>query len=96
MTATVTIRDATSRLAELVDRAERGEETIVTRHGRVVARIAPPKAVPEPATPPTPARSEEELAALMARARALREDIRRTSGPISRDEIRAWIREGQR
>lgn len=90
MTATVSLRDASTRLSELVDRAEQGEETIVTRHGRVVARIAPPAEAPQPA------RTAEEIAALMERARALREDIRRTSGPVTRDEIRAWIREGQR
>jgi len=90
MTATFGVLDARSRFSELIDRAERGEETIVTRHGRIVARIAPP----EPAT--HNARSPEDIAALMESASALREDIRRTGGPVTQDEIRDWKREGQR
>lgn len=90
MTATLGVLDARSRFSELIDRAERGEETIVTRHGRVVARIAPPVMATRQAL------TAEEIAALMNSARALREDIRQTSGPVSQDEIREWIREGQR
>lgn len=90
MTATLGVLDARSRFSELIDRAERGEETIVTRHGRIVARIAPPR----DAVAPT--RSPEEGAAVVERFRALREDIRATGGPITREEIRAWIRDGQR
>lgn len=91
MTATTLgVFDARTRFSELIDRAERGEETIVTRHGRVVARIAPP----EDAVAPT--RTAKEGAAVVERFRALREDIRATGGPITRAEIRAWIREGQR
>lgn len=41
-------------------------------------------------------RSPEEGAAVVERFRALREDIRATGGPITREEIRAWIRDGQR
>jgi prevent-host-death family protein len=90
MTTTLGVLDARSRFSELIDRAERGEETIVTRHGRIVARIAPP----QDAVAPT--RTPEEGAAVVERFRALREDIRATGGPVTRDEIRAWIREGQR
>jgi len=90
MTATLGVLDARSRFSELIDRAERGEETVVTRHGRVVARIAPPEAVTHKA------RTPEDIAALMESASALREDIRRTGGPVTRDEIREWKREGQR
>ncbi|MDP1777666.1 MAG: type II toxin-antitoxin system prevent-host-death family antitoxin [Brevundimonas sp.] len=90
MTATFGIFDAKTRFSELIDRAERGEEIIVTRHGRVVARIAPP----EDAV--APARTASEGAAVVEQFRALREDIRATGGAVTRAEIRAWIREGQR
>ncbi|WP_439478130.1 type II toxin-antitoxin system Phd/YefM family antitoxin [Brevundimonas sp.] len=90
MTATFGIFDAKTRFSELIDRAERGEEIIVTRHGRVVARIAPP----EDAV--APARTAREGAAVVEQFRALREDIRATGGAVTRAEIRAWIREGQR
>lgn len=88
--ATLGVFDAKNRFSELIDRAERGEETIVTRHGRVVARIAPPEA----ATPQ--ARTPEEIAALFERVRLNREAIRKTSGPVTQAEIKAWKQEGQR
>lgn len=37
----VGVADAKARLAELLDRAEQGEASIVTRHGRPVAMIGP-------------------------------------------------------
>lgn len=33
--------DAKSRLSELLDRVEKGEQIIITRHGRPVARLVP-------------------------------------------------------
>ena len=36
--ATVSIYDAKTRLSHLVDRALQGDEVIITRHGRPVAR----------------------------------------------------------
>jgi prevent-host-death family protein len=35
------IYDARGRLSELVDRVESGEEVLLTRHGRPVARLVP-------------------------------------------------------
>jgi antitoxin (DNA-binding transcriptional repressor) of toxin-antitoxin stability system len=32
--------DAKTRLAELLDRVERGEEVVITRHGRPVAKLS--------------------------------------------------------
>ena len=39
---TVTIAKAKASLSALVDRAEAGEEIAITRHGKTVARLAPP------------------------------------------------------
>lgn len=39
--SSVSIYEGKTHFSELVARAEDGEETIVTRHGRPVARIAP-------------------------------------------------------
>ncbi|WP_159621979.1 type II toxin-antitoxin system Phd/YefM family antitoxin [Ruania rhizosphaerae] len=39
--ATVSVYEAKSQLSRLIADAERGEETIVTRHGRPVARLVP-------------------------------------------------------
>lgn len=36
---TVQLHDAKARLSELVDRAQAGEEVVISRHGRAVARL---------------------------------------------------------
>ncbi len=41
---TVGIFEAKRRLSELVERAGRGEEIVITRHGQPVARLLPPEA----------------------------------------------------
>ncbi len=33
--------DAKTRLSELLDRVEKGEQVVITRHGRPVARLVP-------------------------------------------------------
>ncbi|MFJ8433119.1 type II toxin-antitoxin system Phd/YefM family antitoxin [Kitasatospora sp. NPDC094019] len=38
---TVSIREARERLADVVDRAERDEPTVITRRGREVAAVVP-------------------------------------------------------
>lgn len=40
--ATVGIFEAKNRLSELVERAARGEEIVITRRGEEVARLMPP------------------------------------------------------
>ena len=37
----VQLFEAKARLSELVDRAEAGQETVITRRGRAVARLVP-------------------------------------------------------
>ena len=37
---TVSLAQAKARLSELLDKVEAGEEVVVTRHGRAVARIS--------------------------------------------------------
>jgi prevent-host-death family protein len=39
--ATVSIYEAKTRLSHLVDRALRGDQIVITRHGRPVARLVP-------------------------------------------------------
>ena len=39
--ATVSIYEAKTRLSHLVDRTLRGEQVVITRHGRPVARLVP-------------------------------------------------------
>jgi prevent-host-death family protein len=42
----VSVSDAKGQLTELVRRAEAGEEIVLTRHGRAVARLAPVTTIP--------------------------------------------------
>jgi prevent-host-death family protein len=37
--------EAKNKLSELLDLVERGEEVTITRHGKEVARLVPPKGV---------------------------------------------------
>lgn len=37
----VSIADAKARFAEIIRRAESGEDVVLTRHGRAVARLTP-------------------------------------------------------
>lgn len=79
--------DAKTRLAELLDRVERGEEVVITRHGRPVAKLS--------RTGPG-----HNVAAARAAANALmklREEIAEEGGgPFSLDEILALRDEGRR
>jgi prevent-host-death family protein len=36
--------EAKNKLGQLLDLVERGEEVVITRHGKEVARLVPPKA----------------------------------------------------
>lgn len=42
MTTTLEFEEADARFFELIEKASRGEQTTVTRQGRIVARILPP------------------------------------------------------
>lgn len=79
--------DAKTRLAELLDRVERGEEIVITRHGRPVAKLS--------RTGPG-----HDVAAARAAAAALmqlRREIAEEAGdPFSVAEILALRDEGRR
>lgn len=47
----VSIYDAKTHLSRIVARAEAGEETVITRHGRPVARVVPLPARPQVRAP---------------------------------------------
>jgi prevent-host-death family protein len=77
--------DAKARLSELLDRVERGEQIVITRHGRRVARL-----VPEQEPDRTAAR------AAVARLIALGERLTRRGVDLSDAEIRALREAGRR
>jgi prevent-host-death family protein len=75
--------EAKNKLGELLDLAERGEEIVITRHGKEVARLVPPKrrySVEE-------ARAAMERLRARAKARGLK---------ISIEEILEYRDEGRR
>ncbi len=39
----VSVAEAKAKFSELIKRAEAGEEIVVTRHGKAVARVMPPE-----------------------------------------------------
>ena len=75
--------DAENRLGQLLDAAERGQETVITRHGRPVARLVPAAQGPDRDA------ARAAIARLRARGAALRPGV-------SLDEILARRDEGRR
>jgi prevent-host-death family protein len=86
-TQSVGLFEAKTHLSELVARAEQGEEVVITRHNKPVARIVPFSGV----SPEIIARRREAVAHMQAIGR----DIAARGGPITTDEIVEWVREGR-
>lgn len=80
--------EAKTHLSKLIARAERGEETIITRHNRPVAKIVPISKV-------SPELVQQRLEAVKGMQAIGRQMIAR-GGPITEDEILEWVREGRR
>jgi len=85
--STVTALEAKTRFGELLDRVASGEEIVITRHDKPVARIVPEGG-----------RSLEKVRRAVQDLRALREEIARRKGfkPLTDKEIRDSINEGRR
>lgn len=84
--STITAFEAKTRFGELLERVSRGEEVVITRHDKPVARL-----IPE-GTP----RLEEVRRALAGLAE-LRQRIRkRTRANITARDVRSAIEEGRR
>lgn len=86
--STITAFDAKSRFGELLERVARGEEIVITRHDKPVARIVPegPQSLAQVRL------AIDGIRELRARIQA------RTSGqkPLSNAEVRSAIAEGRR
>jgi prevent-host-death family protein len=81
----VTAFEAKTRFGELLDRVSRGEEVIITRHDRAVARL-----VPEGAP------RLDEVRRAVSGLRELQDRIRRRSrAKLSDREVRLAIEEGR-
>ncbi len=80
--------EAKTHFSELVARAELGEEVIITRHNKPVAKIVP-------ITEVSPELFRKRLAAV-AELQAVGREMQRRGGPITNEEILEWVREGRR
>jgi prevent-host-death family protein len=67
----VSVTDAKGQLTELVRRAERGEEIVLTRHDQAAVRLVPVKAKP----------TREEKAAVLAAVRKRVAKMKKSPGP---------------
>ena len=75
--------EAKNKLSELLDLAEKGEEIVITRHGKEVARLVPPKG----------GVNREEARAAIRRIRERAEKLRLG---ITLEEALAWRDEGRK
>jgi prevent-host-death family protein len=83
--ATVTAFEAKTRFGELLDRVAKGEEVVITRHDKAVARLVPEGA-----------QRSDEVRRSVDGLRDLQERIRRRSkGRLSNREVRAAIEQGR-
>ena len=80
--------EAKTHLSELITRAERGEEVIITRHNKPVAKLVPISEV----SPELYQRRMAALDALQAVGRA----VEKRGGPITVEEVLSWRDEGRR
>jgi prevent-host-death family protein len=78
----VSIAELKDRVSEFVARVERGEELMITRHGKEAARLVPPKRL-------DPGRLQE----LVRQTVSNREAVRAATGALSAGEVRRWMEE---
>ena len=84
--AKVTAFEAKTRFGELLDRVADGEEVVITRHDKPVARLVPEGAPPL-----------DEVRRAVDGLRALQERIRRRSrAKLTNQEVRSAIEKGRR
>ena len=83
--AKVTAFEAKTRFGELLERVAKGEEVVITRHGKAVARLVPEGA-----------QRLDEVRRAVSGLRELQNRIRRRSrAKLSDREVRSAIEEGR-
>lgn len=84
---TVSAFEAKTHMGKLLDRVAAGEEIVITRHDKAVARIIPQESV-----------SDESLRDTVSGLRALRARIARRKGfrPLTVAEIKSAVTEGRK
>lgn len=87
---TVGAFEAKTKFSELLDRVERGEEVVVTRHGKMIARIVPDAPADDEAA------RKARAAEAVARIKALRDHFRAKGVSFSIEDIISARDEGRR
>jgi prevent-host-death family protein len=83
--AKMTAFEAKTRFGELLKRVSEGDEVVITRHDKPIARLVPEGA-----------RRSEDVRRAVAGLRDLQQRIRRRSkGKLSKREVRSAINEGR-
>ena len=72
--------EAKAKFSELLDEVEQGETIAITRHGKVIARIAPNEDA-------RLQRTREAIKGIM--------ELRKHTKPVTAEEIIAWKNEGR-
>ena len=85
---TVGLFEAKTHLSELIARAERGEEVIITRHKKPVAKLVPITEVPPEVV--------ERRRRIAAELQAIGREMETRGCPITREEILEWVHEGRK
>ena len=88
MTRHVPISEFKDHASELVAAAERGEEIVITRHGKPAARLT--------AAPSDDAERRRRVEDALANLAKLREQMRAEGRTVTMDEIISWKSEGRR
>ncbi len=81
---TVGAFEAKTKLSELLDRVERGEEVTITRHGKPIARLVADRA-----------ETQTDTEALVQKFRMMRERLRREGVTFTREEVIRLKNEGR-
>jgi prevent-host-death family protein len=87
-TQSIGLFEAKTHFSELVARAEAGDEVIITRHNKPVAKLVPMSEV----SPQQLARRRKAVSGMQA----IGAEVASRGKPISQQEILEWIREGRR
>lgn len=80
--------EAKTHLSELVARVEAGDEVVITRHNKPVAKIVPIAGIS--------AELLERRHRALERMQAIGDEVAAQGRPITQEEIIEWIREGRR
>lgn len=89
---TIGLFEAKTHLSELVARAEQGEEVIITRHNKPVAKLVPITS----SAGEVPAELIERRRRIAAELQEIGRSIEANGGPVTVEEILAWRDEGRR